>query len=218
MGLSTAGLVFRPNASTLGEQELVQVVCGSSAIQPSETYMVHDIRVPGNVAVESRNGAIFLYESEISEKILFKGQSLEPAVFAALGAPELLVIFCHYESGGSFGYAIVKNGMTVRSRVHLQFKTKDEGVPNDFELPWLQAESFIEEEGEPPLYRNLKTGKVASESSVTSRLLVEVMNAFFGVAPWDAWDPRSKLNYYSRPQPSAKIAEPLATKAWWKFW
>jgi hypothetical protein len=202
----------------LGEQDLVQRIFGSSAVPPSDTYFVHDIRVPGNVTVESRNGAIFVYESEFSGKVLFEGQSLDPAVFAALGSPELLVIFCHYESGGSFGYAIVKNGMTVRSRVYMAWKTKDEGVPNEFELPWLQAETFIEEEGCPAVYRNLKTGKVANESSVTSRLLVEVMNAFFGVAPWDAWDPRSKLNHYSREKPFAKTTEPVSERAWWKFW
>jgi hypothetical protein len=182
----------------LGEQELVQVVFGSSAIQPSETQKAHDIRVPGNVAVESRNDTTFLYNGEIAGKILFEGQSLDPAVFAALGAPELVVIFCHYDSGGSFGYAIVENGVMGRSRVHTLDKTNDEGVPTAFELPWLQTESFIEEEGEPPVYRNLKTGEVSSESYVTAHLLAEVMKAFFSVAPWDEWDYRCKFNYYGR--------------------
>lgn len=217
MGLSTAGLAFRPNASTLDEQELVQLAFGSSAIQLSEPNKLHDIRVPGNVAVESSNGVTFLYNGEIAGRTLFEGQSLEPRVFAALGAPELVVIFCHYDSGDSFGYAIVKDGITVRSRVHTLDKTKDEGAPNAFELPWLQAESFIEEEGEPPVYRNLKTGEVTSESYVTAHLLVEVMNAFFGVTPWNEWNYKSKFNYYYM-QPPAKISEPSTTKAWWKFW
>lgn len=217
MGLSTAGLAFRPTASTLDEQELVQLAFGSSAIQLSDPYKVHDIRVPGNVAVESSNGITFVYNGEIAARSLFDGQSLAPEVFAALGAPELVVIFCHYDSGDSFGYAIVKDGITVRSRVHTSDKTKDEGAPNAFELPWLQAESFIEEEGEPPAYRNLKTGEVTSDSYLTAHLLAEVMNAFFGVTPWNEWNYKSKFNYYSS-QPPEKTPEPPTTKAWWKFW
>lgn len=210
MGLSTAGMAFRPGASALHEQELVRMVFGSSPIQPSETQKSHDIRLPGNVAVESKNGVTFLYNGEIAGKILFEGQGLEPAVFAALGAPELVLVFCHYDSGDSFGYAIVKDGVTVRSRVHTLDKTTDQGVPDAFELPWLQAEPFIEEEGEPPARRNLKTGEVASESYVTARLLVDVMNAFFGYTPWDDWNYKTKFHYYGR--------QPSIAKAWWKFW
>ncbi len=217
MGLSTAGLAFVPNASTLVEHELVRRAFGSSAIEPSETQTTHDIRMPGNVTVESKDGATFLYNGEIAEKILFDGQSLDPAIFAALGSPATIVIFCHYDSGGSFGYAIVENGITVRSRLHTLDQTDEKGVPHAFELPWLQAESFIEEEGEPPVYRNLQTGQVSSESYITAYLLAEVMNAVFGVVPWDEWDYRSKFNYYCR-QPSPEIDEPAATKAWWKFW
>jgi hypothetical protein len=203
-------MAFRPGASTLHEQELVRVVFGSSPIQPSEMQKSHDIRLPGNVAVESKNGVTFLYNGEIAGKIVFEGQALEPAVFAALGAPELVLVFCHYDSGDSFGYAIVKDGVTVRSRVHTLDKTTDQGVPHEFELPWLQAEPFIEEEGEPPAYRNLKTGEVASESYVTARLLAEVMNAFFDFAPWDDWNYTTKFNHYGK--------QPYIAKAWWKFW
>lgn len=216
MGLSTAGLAFRPNASTLDEQALVRMAVGSS-LDPAAAEQVHDIRVPGNVAIESRNGATFIYNGEIAAKILFERRSLEPAVFAALGAPELVVAFCHYDSGGSFGYAIIKDGITVRSRMHTQEKTVDEGTPNAFEMPWLTAEPFIEEEGEPPAYRNLETGDVTSEPYITAHLLGQVMDAFFGVVPWDEWDYRTRFNCYSR-QPAAKMPAPSVAKAWWKFW
>ena len=77
-------------------------------------------------------------------------------------------------------------------------KTTDVGTPNKFELPWLQAEPFIEEEGEPPVYRNLSTGEVTAAFYLTALLLVQVMNAFFGLVPWDEWSYRTKLNFYSR--------------------
>jgi hypothetical protein len=198
LGLSTAGLAFRPNLSTLGELDLMQTVFGKGVFQLPEMQNSHDIRVPGNVTVESKNGATFVYNSEIADRILFEGHSLHPSVFEALGAPEIVVVFCHYDSGGSFGYAILKNGATVRSRVHVMEKTTDTGEPNNFELPWLQAESFIEEEGEPPAYRNSSTGEVSSEACVTAHLLAQVMNGLFGLCPWDDWDYRTKMNFYSR--------------------
>jgi len=214
LGLSTAGLAFLVNASTVGERELLQATFGNNLhpLQSSDTQKQLDIREPGNVAVESKKGATFVYNAEIARKILFVGQPLEPAVFIALGRPEVVVVFCHYDSGGSFGYAIVKNGVTVRSRVHTMDRTTDEGTPNTFELPWLQAEPFIEEESKPPAYRNLKTGEVASEAYVTAHLLTQVMNAFFDLVPWDEWNYKTKFNYYEMKSP-VEVA-----KQWWKLW
>ncbi|WP_377014280.1 hypothetical protein [Comamonas sp. JC664] len=34
-----------------------------------------------------------------------------------LGNPAYLLAFCHYDSGGSFGYAVMENGVRTRTRL-----------------------------------------------------------------------------------------------------
>ncbi|MQA18197.1 DUF6928 family protein [Rugamonas rivuli] len=218
MGLSTAGVAFKPDSFTPGdEQEMIRRAFGSAfhPIPASEIRNYHDIRVPGNIAVESKNGATFIYNGELAERVLFEGQALEPALLSALGSPEVIVVFCHYDSGGSFGYAIWEKGVRVRSRVHTLDKTSDDGVPMELELPWLQAEQLVDEDGELA-YRNMESGEIATEAYVTARMLGQVMDGLFGVAPWDEWDYKTKFNYYlRRPEEAAKQAP---GKSWWKIW
>lgn len=220
MGLSTAGLAFKPTSSTPDdEEEMIRRAFGKAfhAVSASEVRGSHDVRVLGNIAVESKNDAIFIYNGEIAERILFKGEAVESTLLSALGTPELAVVFCHYDSGGSFGYVILEDGMRIRSRIHTLDKTSDEGNPMDFELSWLKARLFVEEEGEPPVYRNTETGQTSTEAYVTANMLDVAMKTLFGVCPWDEWNYKSKFNYYC----TALAAEPAkiaVKKARWKFW
>jgi hypothetical protein len=219
MGLSTAGLAFKPNSFTpKDEQEMIRRAFGDTfhSIPASEIQNYHDIRVPGKIAVESKNGATFIYNGEIAGRVLFEGEALEPSLLFALGSPEVIVVFCHYDSGGSFGYAILEKGVRVRSRIYTLDRTSDDGVPKEFELSWLQAEPFVEEEGEVLAYRNMESGETTTEAYVTVHMLSEVMKRLFGVSPWDEWNYKTKFNYYFR-KPDETVKLPLR-KAWWKLW
>lgn len=219
MGLSTAGLAFKPTSSTPEEEEMIRRAFGAAfhAVPASDVKGYLDTRLPGNIAVESKNGAIFIYSSEIADRILFKGEAIEASLLSALGTPEIAIVFCHYDSGDSFGYAIMEDGARTRSRIYTEGKTTDEGIPKGVELPWLKAESVIEEEGEPPAYRNIETGQMATEGYVTASMLNVITKTLFGVCPWDEWNYKSKFNYYRRELP-AKAANFPVKKAWWRFW
>lgn len=219
MGLSTAGLAFKTKLFAASDEEaMIRSAFGDTfhCIPASEIQNLHDIRVPGNIAVESKNGATFVYNGEIAGQVLFDGGLIDPSLFSALGSPEIMVVFCHYDSGGSFGYVILEKGVQVRSRIYCLGKTSDDGNPTDFEMSWLNAEQFVEEEGEPPAYRNLVSGKTSTESYVTAYMLGEVMKGLFGACPWDAWNYRTEFNYYLRkPVDTVKLSP---REAWWKFW
>jgi len=38
-------------------------------------------------------------------------------MYSLPGSPELIFAFCHYESGGSYGYALIERGTRTRSRL-----------------------------------------------------------------------------------------------------
>ncbi len=164
---------------------------------PSEKQGTFDIRVPGNFSVESKDGTIFVYGGEIAERILFRGEAIAPDLLAALGSPDIVVVFCHYDSGESFGYTIAEQGQRTRTRLHTLEKTSDEGTPRDIELSWVKAEPFIDED-EMPALRNCDTDETAPDAYVSAILLDLVMQHFFGVVPWEDWDYRTTFNHYQR--------------------
>lgn len=194
MGLSIAGFAFKPTALGVDEEEMIHRAFGSAfhAIQATDL----DSRLTGNLAVESRNGAVFVYSSEMVEPYFFKEKAIAPSLLSALGNPEILVVFCHYDASNSYGYIIVENGTPTRYRLYTDDGTSDEGVPKEFELSWLQAEPFIEEEGEPPAYRNKQTGQISNEASITARLLDLVMQTSFGICPWHEWNYKTEFSCY----------------------
>lgn len=202
-GLSTAGVAFRATSSTPQEPIMIQRAFGAAfqAVSPLDGSS-RDIRNPGNIAVESKNGVTFVYNGEYAGRILFGEESVDASVLSALGNPELVVVFCHYDSGNSFGYVIVEHGVRTRYRLYTRDKTIDEGVPRDFERSWLKAAALVDGKGEPPVYRNKDTGEVASEDNVTAGLLDSAMRSFFGIIPWTQWDYKSKFNYYRRVTPT----------------
>lgn len=200
MGLATAGLAFKPTSSTPSEQDMIRRAFGEECrfIPESDLKASHDIRLPGNIDVESTHGATFVYCGDIAERILFKEEVLDASFLAAIGDPEVVVVFCHYESGGSFGYAIFEKGVRARFRLHSQGTTSDKGAPMEFELPWLNAQLVVEEEGEPPAYLNTRTGRASSETYLTAVMLDDTMMALFGVCPWEEWNYKTKLNHYCK--------------------
>jgi hypothetical protein len=219
MGLSTGGLAFKPTSSTPAEPELLHRIFGEAfeAIPTSDDPNSDANRVARKVSTESKDGAIFIYSDELVERLLFKQAPIGPSLFAALGKPEVAVVFCHYDSGDSFGYRIMENGEFVRSRLYVQGETSDEGSPKEFERAWLNAEQYFEdEEDESSLcYRNLESGVVSHEGGVTSRLLELAVKSLIGVCPWDDWNYKSEFRHYRRMPP---VTPPAARKAWWRFW
>lgn len=67
MGLSIAGFAFKPTALGVDEEEMIHRAFGSAfhAIQAPDL----DSRLPGNLAVESRNGAVFVYRNKQTGQI-----------------------------------------------------------------------------------------------------------------------------------------------------
>lgn len=203
MGLSTAGLIFKSTSSMPDEAEMIRRAFGDSfrPVPASDVQRGLDIRLPGNVAVESMNGAIGIYSSEAAGQVIFEGKVFEPSFLSALGNPDIILVFCHYDSSGTFAYGVFENGVRTRFRLHTDETTNDQGVPMDIELPWLQAEPFVEEDDEDGqlVYRNKVTGEVSNEYYLTARLLKLVVTELFGVCPWDEWNYKTKFNYYHSP-------------------
>jgi hypothetical protein len=198
MGLSTAGLVFKPSSSTPPDPEIVRLAFGErfELVPEAEASKENRLHLPGNLAFERTSGVLFIYSDEAVQKYLFGGESPSPSFFEALGNPTHVMFFCYYDSGGSFGYRIFENSVPARRRLYTGFETLDEGVPKAFEHAWLNAEQFVENDDEPPVYRNTETGEVRSEGNVTAAMLRLALIGNYGIRPRDQWDYKTKFIHY----------------------
>lgn len=220
MGLSIAGFAFRTTSSTPSEDEMIRRAFGDDfrLVPNADAADSNDIRLPGVMAVESRHDSIFIYTGEFAGRVLFDRQPVSASFLSALGNPVTLVVFCHYDSGGSFGYALIEGGVQTRFRLHSEGTTTDEGVPKDYEMAWLHAKEVVEEPGEPPAFQNIETGDIALKDYVSAKLLNEGMIRLFGGCPWDDWNYKTRLRAYRRDHHGGAAHDPTAKRSWWKIW
>jgi hypothetical protein len=85
--LSAAGIAFRVTASTSKENQMIQQTFGIHFRSVSETDAKdsQDIRASGNIAVESKDGVVFIDNVDIAKTVLFEGR---PIASSFLSAPE----------------------------------------------------------------------------------------------------------------------------------
>ncbi|WCM21775.1 hypothetical protein NDK50_10125 [Paraburkholderia bryophila] len=197
MGVAIAGIAFRSKEVGQPIDELVSALfkrpCREIA-QPNQREF--DIRHPSDVMVEFFNDVCFVYSNELVWDILDNPEGDTSHIFATLNRPELIVGFCNYDSGGSYGYVFIENGVRTRSRLETvaipgRAPIREYGSPKEFEARWLSAPSYFEEdEGSPPedhvrIYHLEAENLQVAEFSLTSRMLYEALVNSFGVCPWD---------------------------------
>lgn len=197
MGVAIAGIAFRSKEIDRPIDELLSALfkrpCREIAPPNQREF---DIRHPSDVMVEFFHDVCFVYSNELVWDILDNPESDTGHIFATLNRPELIVGFCNYDSGGSYGYVFVENGVRTRSRletvaIHGRAPIQEFGPPKEFEARWLSAPSYFEEdEGSAPedrvriYYLEAENLRVA-EFALTSRMLYEALVNSVGVCPWD---------------------------------
>jgi hypothetical protein len=153
-----------------------------------------DIRNHEDVLVEVFGDVCFVSNNDLVWSMLENSSHDVRHLHASLGSPDLFVAFCHYDSGGSYGYAIVEHGIRTRTRLQTTGipgvpPLVENGVPKSFESPWLSASFYFEDE-EDLLQDHVKVfyqGErevLVPEHMLTSHMLNECLTSFFGVCPW----------------------------------
>ncbi|GCB06798.1 hypothetical protein [Ralstonia sp. SET104] len=207
MGVALAGIAFRSTDASQSADALVSRLFASPCYEiVPPRGREFDIRHPTDVMVEVFGDVCFVYSNALVWDVLDNPDADAGHIAAKLGNPEVVLGFCHYDSGGTYGYAFIENGVRTRSRLQTSDSLNDSpiqehGVPKAFETRWLSAPSYLEEdESIPPeelvriYYLEAENLRVA-DFSLTSRLLYEALIEQFGVCPWDT-DVRSKPRFF----------------------
>jgi hypothetical protein len=242
MGVAQAGVAFRPRAEIADLPRFVSELFGEEYVEIAHPNVREfDIRHGGDVMVQNFDGAIFVCSGDLAWGHLKDVGSDLLLLYHQLGSPTTFTVFCNYDSGGSYGYVLVENGVRKRSRLQTTGGPQlppliEYGTPNSIEQRWLTAESYLEEDDCPLDERQrvfyLENPRVeVGEHYLTKQILDETLIAQFGVCPWDAevepvyhfYRAISKMRKTSTLEPPSALSNgtPLGAikeqrRPWWK--
>jgi hypothetical protein len=214
MGIAQAGIAFRSTDSVSDMEAWMGRVFAEQATEiPLPVSVRFDIRNHSDVMVQTFGEVCFISNDDLAWPLIRNDAADATRLHAALGAPELLMAFCHYDSGGSHGYAGFVHGRGTRTRLQSSGVPDapallESGTPLPFEQRWLAARQVL-----------------VPARELTGRLLQDGLEALFGVCPWETLLTPTYRFFRLGPE-RAPASEPAVSRAraiqanwrpWWQF-
>ena len=235
MGISQAGIAFHVTDPVADLARFMSAVFAEPATEiPLPVSARFDIRNHSDVMVQTFGEVCFISNDDLAWPLIRNGAADATRLHAALGAPALLLAFCHYDSGGSHGYAVFEHGRRTRTRLQTSGlgdmpALQDSGKPMPFELRWLAAREYVDatahadDDG-----RRVFLGErevVVPARDLTGRMLQDGLDALFGVCPWETLlTPTYRFfrlgperERADEPAVSRARATAAAKRPWWQF-
>ncbi len=196
MGIAQAGLAFRASAPIENLTSVMASVFGEEVAEiPSPVATRFDIRNHSDVMVQLFGDVCFVSNDDLAWPLLRNDSASVDRLHAVLGAPELMLAFCHYDAGGSHGYALFEHGKRRRTRLQTENlpdvpPLAESGAPLPFEQRWLNAAHYVE----PDVRVQASRAKVyylgdrevlVPARDLTGRMLHDGLESLFGICPWD---------------------------------
>ena len=235
MGIAQAGIAFRISASVDDLEGFMGAVFGEQATEiPLPVSVRFDIRNHSDVMVQTFGEVCFISNDDLAWPLIRNSERDIDRLHAALGSPDLMMAFCHYDSGGSHGYAVFENGRRTRTRLQTSGQSDlpalvESGTPLAFEQRWLGARHYVDattsgdDDG-----RRVFLGErevVVPARDLTGRMLQDGLDALFGVCPWETLlTPTYRFlrlgperERAGEPAISRARAIPAIKRPWWQF-
>jgi len=240
MGIAQAGIAFRVSDSVADLEAFMSAVFAEKATEiPLPVSARFDIRNHSDVMVQTFGEVCFISNDDLAWPLIKDAAGDVTRLHAALGAPGLLMAFCHYDSGGSHGYAVFENGRRVRTRLQTSDlpdvpALAESGAPLAFEQRWLGARHYMETEARAEATAQGDAARVyflgnrevvVPARELTGRMLEDGLEALFGVCPWETLLTPTYRFFRLGPE-RVRAGEPAISRAqaipankrpWWQF-
>jgi len=234
MGIAQAGIAFRVSESVTDLEAFMSAVFAEQATEiPLPVSVRFDIRNHSDVMLQTFGEVCFISNDDLAWPLIRNSERDIDRLHAALGSPELLVAFCHYDSGGSHGYAVFENGRRTRTRLQTSGLPDtptlvENGTPLAFEQRWLGARHYDGATARADDGRMVFLGErevVVPARDLTGRMLQDGLDALFGVCPWETlltptyrfFRLGAERERTSEPAISRAQAIPAIKRPWWQF-
>jgi len=236
MGIAQAGIAFHASTSTEDLEAWLTSVFAEPATEiPLPVSARFDIRNHSDVMLQTFGEVCFISNDDLAWPLIKDAAADVGRLHAALGAPDLLVAFCHYDSGGSHGYAVFEHGRRTRTRLQTNSVPDvpalvESGTPLAFEQRWLGARHYVEAEtaeqsDDARMFFLGEREVVVPARDLTGRMLQDGLDALFGVCPWETLLTPTYRFFRLGPErvragePAISRAQPIAAvkRPWWQF-
>lgn len=240
MGIAQAGIVFRV-ADPI--DDLAGVMSSLFGERATEIALPlprdFDIRNRADAMVQLFGDVCFISNDALVHGLLHDHGASVQRLHSLVGAPALLVAFCHYEDAGRHGYAVFENGSRVRTRLQTcdaagAVGIAESGAPLPFERRWLQAAHFVEEPalalaGDAPrkVHYLGEREVLVPARELTARMLQDGLEALYRVCPWETLITPTYRFYRLGAEPPAAAASaaaageaappPAPRRPWWRL-
>lgn len=230
MGIAQAGIAFNVSESVADLAAFITSAFGEPATEVALPVSARfDIRNHSDVMVQSFGDVCFISNDDLAWPLIREADRGVARLHAALGAPGLLVAFCHYDSGGSHGYAVFDQGRRIRTRLQTSGLADDpalveSGEPLAFEQRWLGARHY-DAAGDGRMFFLGEREVVVPARDLTGRMLQDGLAALFGVCPWETLLTPTYRFFRLGPErvrageAAISRARPVAAskRPWWQF-
>ena len=233
MGIAQAGIAFRNSASVGDMAGFMGAVFDEPATEiPLPVSARFDIRNHSDVMLQAFGDVCFISNDDLAWPLIRNSGRDLGRLHAALGSPELLMAFCHYDSGGSHGYAVFEHGRRTRTRLQTNGLPDvpalvESGTPLAFEQRWLGARHYVDATARDD-GRMVFLGEravVVPARDLTGRMLKDGLEALFGVCPWETLLTPTYRFFRLGPErervqaPAISRARtiPAIKRPWWQF-
>lgn len=232
MGASSGGVSIKIDTSKYDLTKLVKDLVGTDFIQ-TENY--EDTRKMDKYYLVKTKDVITIYNSHFVETFYRRQDTKDLKNFIDyFQTPELIFAHERYDSGGTYSYSLIYNGVLKRQFRSLSYETKiDFGDLEEVEMDWKNGEVKKIDIGDgefETIIKNPKTGFECDTMNLPQVILDQLQfdklgfddddskiieKAFFIKAPKTTeFESSIKNNTFN----AKNIDSGQGAKPWWKFW
>lgn len=225
MGTSCGGIAIKTDIQNFELEKIVKDLFGEDF---SNNNGYCDSRRDDCVYIGKTKDFIVIVNSTFAEKFFINQDTNNiNYILEYFSNPDLIFAFEEYDSGCSYGYALIYNGVITRQYRSLSYETTmDYGEPEAKEKKWLNAETFEEDLGDGEtqiMYKDSERDFSCSQDELPIVMLQELMLEKLGFIPWNMDDYFIEQGHFKSLEKSITLKENLKTnnkknRSWWKIW
>lgn len=206
MGRATAGLICRAAEDTRSDERRLFEITGKTFLPLGSRFPLlsprFDPRNEDDFILATLGDIGFVFNGPMVNKIVFDGCYDDiPRLSAALHNPHVLLAFCWYDSGGSYGCAMFKDEGIVRRILMTVDRVIAEGTPVQEEPADKTIEdrkSLLEKLAGQERLEGTEQDEIGDAIATARNKILAVVDAVIaansGWSPWSLDDP-SNMNY-----------------------
>jgi hypothetical protein len=231
MGASCGGIAIEMNTAGIDLTKVVQDIFGSNFLK---TDSGGDTRLKEHVFAGKTDRFLILTNSDFASQFFGPGNAVAiERCMAYFGHPAFAFAFEEYDSGGSYGYCLIYNGVARRQLRSLSYEIViNTGQPEPEEQRWAQYEIADMDVGDGefiPGYKDPATGDFICEvSGMPQQALQNLMYEKLGFISWNMNEFLTEQAFFVQTEaagtsvtskmPESPQPQTAAKKPWWKLW